>query len=1322
MKLPNTRGKQSQVKKNNNNRASTLGFVSSRMECLEARILLDADLGGALVDAADALDADPQSTETETQNDNLAVNAPMGAKESQNTPAEPNVEMAQAMAQEAISVEYIFVERMVAEHQTAYMTFTANEPQAVMAVDANDQPSEFTDQQGHHVKVIELHSDSQDAKSQIAETLANESQNISSVHILTMSQDGNMDMNLNQDAKELAQNIQQEVSKHTNVIFYGVSLSMGQVELDSVNQFTFDNSDAESNAEESPSSTAVDDSDTDFLDGFVVAGSEAFAEKVTEEVKSLLHDFAADNQIPDLSDLDKLKSIEGFENLNSLDEIISELKSTVNAIESSAEDGALTQDEITTLKTIQEVIGVNYEKLSILEKINHIFGHTADGNQPSLDLNKLNDIFSQWRDQDFSIIPEVKVVSHSVFANLLVTRHINDADLRPYKPKDPFAQYISYAENQENSDTTTYHVPDVYSLYIANSNTLLISEKLMAQAADIDGSQYNSAEAYEQAQKLAQKAYLQAEEAVLQGVGHSLDTQVNQVDSKGDEGAIFAHLVKGKNLPYAQVKGFHQSYSDEANISTILVNNEEISVEAAIKDLVPANDAKSLNASFPSHEAVDVPTNADIYLTFSDKIDVEGLVAFLTDQVDASVNVSRDHVLDNVIILSFTQGLKPNQLYSIIIPAGTKVVRDDGGLTAADSFSEYVALSFTTGQGPDYSKPVLENIIGAQYESETETQKLVFKPILTFDKPVYLNDPDATVHLIDKATGEKAYLKHKHSGIEFEGIKARLLKGFGTNTLSYDSDKLELFINESTEYYVDIAEGAFKDTLSNGIDTVDDADDVSIDSIGISPNLDGYSPTGSFSNVNYDEMQNVTVDATIITVEKNGIDKTFLSTNFNENIYLKRGTVNIINTETNAIIKTVDFSPWDGKLTGNGSKQINIQVDENLLDDDVNYQVEIISGFQTVSSFQPIELKLNFDENVFVNDGTLVIKRAGSDDVVASIDLSDENNAILGNGSKFITILPEEGLIERQVSYYVEIDADSFKDQYGNTYEGFFKASYQYRSDYNFYLLAIGDVPPRKSITDPFVEAPTEAVSADATLSGFGIIEITSYNIETNLNNDASSSLLASDENAETIQLANESSQSQETPFSPNAKVTVMAQNDTTTIAKPLVASTAATVNANTVSVNLGVNLSSEGSALSANPLSDKSYALASNEATSNLKIAILHPGNDMVQLEESSNPTLISPATKADADDESSQGVDATSAEANPMNTEVLTVNESVDFDMNDDIVSITTPEHGKLTLLGLGQYRYVADPGFSGTDSVIIQYKVDGQVKTRIIQFKVK
>ena len=81
---------------------------------------------------------------------------------------------------------------------------------------------------------------------------------------------------------------------------------------------------------------------------------------------------------------------------------------------------------------------------------------------------------------------------------------------------------------------------------------------------------------------------------ILEEIGHYVDAQINQVDSAGDEGAIFAELVQGNSLDVATLDALRA----ENDQTTIIVNGEIIQVEQA--DFTGTNGNDSITGTSTS--------------------------------------------------------------------------------------------------------------------------------------------------------------------------------------------------------------------------------------------------------------------------------------------------------------------------------------------------------------------------------------------------------------------------------------------------------------------------------------------------------------------------------------------------------------------------------------------------------------------------------------------------------------------------------------------------------------------------------------------------
>jgi choice-of-anchor C domain-containing protein len=96
---------------------------------------------------------------------------------------------------------------------------------------------------------------------------------------------------------------------------------------------------------------------------------------------------------------------------------------------------------------------------------------------------------------------------------------------------------------------------------------------------------------------------------ILEEIGHYVDAQINQVDSAGDEGAIFASLVQGESLNAETL----QVLKAEDDSKIVNLNGEVITVEQnkLLKSgkIIVANDEQGLYAIYDPNSQVNLITN-----------------------------------------------------------------------------------------------------------------------------------------------------------------------------------------------------------------------------------------------------------------------------------------------------------------------------------------------------------------------------------------------------------------------------------------------------------------------------------------------------------------------------------------------------------------------------------------------------------------------------------------------------------------------------------------------------------------------------------------
>ena len=80
-------------------------------------------------------------------------------------------------------------------------------------------------------------------------------------------------------------------------------------------------------------------------------------------------------------------------------------------------------------------------------------------------------------------------------------------------------------------------------------------------------------------------------EVILEELGHYLDSRLNQTDTKGDEGAVFAALTLGKEIDDKELLAIEQ----EDDSATVTIGGEILEIEQAEVDDLPDLKVTNLN-------------------------------------------------------------------------------------------------------------------------------------------------------------------------------------------------------------------------------------------------------------------------------------------------------------------------------------------------------------------------------------------------------------------------------------------------------------------------------------------------------------------------------------------------------------------------------------------------------------------------------------------------------------------------------------------------------------------------------------------------------
>ncbi|KRH95967.1 hypothetical protein ASL19_09170, partial [Cylindrospermopsis sp. CR12] len=167
---------------------------------------------------------------------------------------------------------------------------------------------------------------------------------------------------------------------------------------------------------------------------------------------------------------------------------------------------------------------------------------------------------------------------------------------------------------------------------------------------------------------------------IIEEIGHYVDAQINQVDSPGDEGAIFAALVQGEDLS-ANVLAELRNEDDKGWLE---VNGQKLEVEYN-------NSTVSLSLTSPSTVTEDGPQN--LFYVFNRTGDTTNSLT-VNFNVSGSATLNDDYVQRGATSFSTTTG-------SVTFAAGSRVVilsLDPSSDVVSDG-NETVALTLAAGAG-----------------------------------------------------------------------------------------------------------------------------------------------------------------------------------------------------------------------------------------------------------------------------------------------------------------------------------------------------------------------------------------------------------------------------------------------------------------------------------------------------------------------------------------------------------------------------------------------------------------------------------------------
>ena len=167
---------------------------------------------------------------------------------------------------------------------------------------------------------------------------------------------------------------------------------------------------------------------------------------------------------------------------------------------------------------------------------------------------------------------------------------------------------------------------------------------------------------------------------LLEEIGHSVDAQINSVDTVGDEGQLFSALARGETLTDAQVAAIR----GENDAGFITVNGESISVERAIFIVTNTNDsgAGSLRAAIDAANSNSGTDTITFNIATSDLGYNASTGAYTINLLSVLPQISDAVILDGTSQTGFTDhpiielnGTSAGNVHGLRISAGNSTVK-----------------------------------------------------------------------------------------------------------------------------------------------------------------------------------------------------------------------------------------------------------------------------------------------------------------------------------------------------------------------------------------------------------------------------------------------------------------------------------------------------------------------------------------------------------------------------------------------------------------------------------------------------------------------
>jgi|GEM_PF-1509763 hypothetical protein len=493
--------------------------------------------------------------------------------------------------------------------------------------------------------------------------------------------------------------------------------------------------------------------------------------------------------------------------------------------------------------------------------------------------------------------------------------------------------------------------------------------------------------------------------------------------------------------------------------------------------------APIVNSLSPINSAIEVATNSNIIITFSETVDAETGYIYLYksegDQLVESFDVTSDISGSgtDTITINPSSDLEEQTVYYIQID---DTAFDDTADNSFAGINDEVTWTFTTAD-----------------ETNPTVQSLAPNMILNV-----ATNSNLTITFSETVDAESGYITiYDSNNIEFEAFDVTSdISGSGTDTITINPASS---FEEQTSYYVLIQTTAFDDGESNNFAGIENKNTWSFRTADeTSPTVSVLSPVNSGAEVS------INSNLAIIFTEE-------VSVGFG-NIYLYNGdnelfeTFNVISDITGANTDTIIIDPSSNleeqtvyyvqmddtafdDLSGNSfagilndSTWVFTTADETTPTVQTLSPTAFISGVATNS-----DLTITFSEAVDAESGYFAIY--DSDDV--EFESFDVTSDISGSGTSTITINPTSDFAE-QTTYYVLIQTTAFDDSEGNSFAGIGNENTWQFSTADETSPTISGVSPESDITGVAVADNLVITFSEAVVVGSGNVYLYNGNDE----------------------------------------------------------------------------------------------------------------------------------------------------------------------------------------------------------------------------------